>query len=172
MLAVDEDLRHGRALGAVAHLAALAGVFHDVGLLVGRALPLQQGLGPGAVAAPRRGVDLDLGHAETPCLNYYAARTARASVRTSTCRAPARCRTSVQASTVAPVVRTSSISRTDLPLTVSRQRGWSPKAARTLRRRSSARSLPCEPVQRSRRNRWGASSAVPWRATARASSSA
>src|SRR6476620_6355511 len=57
MLAVDEDLRHRRAPGALAHLGALDRSFHHIGLFEGGALLLQQGLGAGAVAAPRRGVD-------------------------------------------------------------------------------------------------------------------
>src|SRR5260370_8955783 len=64
MLAVDEDLRPRRALGALAHLGALGGIFHHVHLVVGGALLVEQSLGAGAVAAPGRGVDLDLGHPE------------------------------------------------------------------------------------------------------------
>src|SRR4051812_42810134 len=62
MPAVDEDLRHRRALGALAHLGALGGVLHHVGLFVARALLLEQRLGAGAIAAPDGGVDLDPGH--------------------------------------------------------------------------------------------------------------
>src|SRR5579883_12585 len=169
MLAVDEDLWHGRAAGALAHLGALGRVFHHVGLFERCALLLQQGLGAGAVAAPRRGVDLDLGHAETPCPDYYAGRTTRASVRTSTCRAPARCRTRVHASTVAPVVSTSSTRTTALPLTFPAQRALISKARRTFVRRSSAFSPACEPVQRARCNRSGTTGRPPCWATERAS---
>src|SRR5262249_41674086 len=91
MLAVDEDLGNGRAPGARPHLAALLVVHHDIHLVVGDALAVEQALGPGAVAAERRRVDLDLGHADPLYADYTAGRTTRASVRTSTCRAPPRC---------------------------------------------------------------------------------
>src|ERR1700730_12600457 len=62
--AVDEDLRHRRALGALAHLGPLLLVHHHVHSLVGRALLLEQVFGPRAVAAEGRRVHLDLGHRE------------------------------------------------------------------------------------------------------------
>src|SRR5262245_43266305 len=65
MLAVDEDLRNGGTLGALAHFGALLVVHHDVHFLVGRALAVEQALGPRAETAERRGVNLDLGHEES-----------------------------------------------------------------------------------------------------------
>src|SRR6266851_2162505 len=64
ILAVDEDLRHRRAPGALAHLGPLLLVHHHVHFLVGRALLLKQAFGPRAVAAEGCGVHFDLGHSE------------------------------------------------------------------------------------------------------------
>src|SRR5262249_58880182 len=86
MLAVDEDLRNGGTPGALAHFGALLVVHHDVHFLVGRALAVEQALGPCAETAERRGVNLDLGHEDPLWPDYIVGRTTRASVRTSTWR--------------------------------------------------------------------------------------
>src|SRR3982074_2316500 len=70
LLAVDEDLRHRRALGAFAHLGPLFFIHHHVHFLVGRTLLLEQVFGPRAVAAEGRGVHLDLAHWSTSLANY------------------------------------------------------------------------------------------------------
>ena len=106
------------------------GCCQQVDLGEGDALVLEQPLGPPAVGAERRGVDLDLGHVlgsgilgsarrlrdwASDHMGCDASRTTRARVSTSTWAAPARRSTRAQAPTVAPVVSTSSTSSTVAP---------------------------------------------------------
>src|SRR5215469_14355855 len=63
MLAVDKDLRHrGAAAGALYHLATPRRFFVDIELCEGHTLAPEQRLGPRAIGAPHRRVDLDFGH--------------------------------------------------------------------------------------------------------------
>src|ERR1700679_2529563 len=144
MRLADEYLRHGApAAGFLFHLAARVAIHEYVDLLDRCALLLQEMLRAHAIGADRRGVDGDFGHdAHSDSQQTYivtaAARTTRASVRTSTLRAPDRFRVRAQADTVAPVVNTSSISSTVRPLTASARFGAIRNAPRTLRRRALA----------------------------------
>src|SRR5690242_10792976 len=119
MGSADPDLREGRALaGAVVHLLTPGRVLGDVELREGRLLPGQKGPRGGTIAATRPRVDLDSsGHLVQRfhvmnSLNYMGRgplSTTRAKTSTSTWAALARSRARAQASSVAPVVRTSSI---------------------------------------------------------------
>src|SRR5438094_10233351 len=63
MLAIDEDLRHGRAaVGALDHLVAPPRLLHQVGLGERHPLAFEQRPGMRAIGAPHRAVHLDLGH--------------------------------------------------------------------------------------------------------------
>src|ERR1700686_5095176 len=119
----DENLRNGRAgAGAVPHLLAKRRVAGDVEFGERGFFARQQRLGGAAIAAARTGVDFDGSGPVALCQvglpNYMGAlwvSTTRANTSTSTVAALARKSARAQASTVAPEVRTSSISTTRRP---------------------------------------------------------
>src|SRR5437868_5527556 len=114
----DEDLRHGiAAVGALDHRAALLGVAGHIDLVECDPLARQQGLGCDAIGAVAGSVDVNLRHRGLAANSFdfvvlymggRAAATTRANTSTSTFAAPARLSARAQASTVAPVVITSS----------------------------------------------------------------
>src|SRR5260370_41943808 len=119
----DENLRKGRAgAGAIPHFLTMHRVGGDIVLGERGFFARQQRLGGAAIAAARTGVDFDRsGHValcQVGLPDYMGAlwvSTTRANTSTSTCAALARKSARAQASTVAPEVRTSSISTTRRP---------------------------------------------------------
>src|SRR5258708_10491327 len=123
MIGPDKNLRHrGKAVGAFHHLGAPVRCARNVDFGEFDALAAKQCLGGNAVTTIRSRVNHNRRHSLSTLpyiVSYYmgirAAATTRAKTSTSTLRAPARSRTRVHASTVAPDVSTSSTRTSRLP---------------------------------------------------------
>ena len=171
-----------RPCGALDHLAAPVRLLVEVDIVVGDALPLQQraarGRNRGSTSScrsrlrPSPAVTLRYAPSSSATAPDYApVRSARARVSTPTDAAPARFRTRAHSSAVAPVVSTSSITRSACP----RRRGLRAHgkgAAHVALPRPPARICPCDGVRRRRISQSAATGGPPAAWIACASSAA
>src|SRR5471030_1597651 len=180
MFLVDENLGNGpRSVSLVFHFLAGIGIHEHVDFVERRALPFQKRLRARAVWTDRCRVDLDLRHGGrlrcTPqhshTISLANGRTTRASAKTKTFSAPARFSARAQASTVAPVVNTSSIGRMFRPAMADLWPGEILNAPRILRRLALAEGIaPWLGVERPRRRASKLAGLPDCRASERASS--
>src|SRR5215813_5855791 len=157
----DENLRHGGAtIGALDHLAAPLRIAAHVDLRELDPPVGEKRLGGVAKAAKAGGINFDLCHrcayrqiqhleafgpslVETVYMGGRAAATTRAKVSTLTSAAPPRRSARAQASTVAPVVITSSTRIRRRPATAALPDGLTRKAPCTLRARADWERPTC-----------------------------